>query len=145
VGKAIVDQAARIVITGNRPTISFTSQQAGDGGTNVMVAGADAAGPVTVAGAEGSAAGSQTASGENATVTGSQAVRGAGSAVAGGQAVQAGRDVAAAGRDASVAAAGEQSVMEGWWARLRKRGVIATVAIIITGIGTVFIWTGWKP
>ena len=48
--KAIVDQAAQIVITGNRPTISFTSQQAGDGGTNVMVADVDAAGPVTMAG-----------------------------------------------------------------------------------------------
>ena len=135
--KAIVDQAAQIVITGNRATISFTSLQAGDGGTNVIVAGADAAGPVIVAGAEGSATGSQIASGENATVTGSQAVSGAGSVVVGGQAVQ-------LGRDASVAA-GEQSVKEGWWARLRKRGVIATVAIIITGIGTVFIWIGWKP
>jgi hypothetical protein len=49
--KAMVDQTASIVITGNRRTISFTSQQAGDGGTNVMVAGMDAAGPVTVAGA----------------------------------------------------------------------------------------------
>jgi hypothetical protein len=135
--KAIVDQATQILITGNRPTISFSSQQAGDGGTNVMVAGADAAGPVTVAGAKGSATGSQTASGENATVTGSHAVSGAGSTVAGGQAVQ-------AGRDASTAAE-EQSVKEGWWARLRNRGVIATAAIIVTGIGTVLIWTGWKP
>ena len=49
--------------------------------------------------------------------------------MAGGQAVQADRDAAAAGRDASSAAAGEQSVNEGWKARLRKRGVIATLAI----------------
>lgn len=82
--KAAADKAFHIVVTGDRPTINYSAQQAGDGGTNVAVAGAAATGPVTVAGAHGSATGSQTATGANATVTGSQAVNGAGSAVAGG-------------------------------------------------------------
>jgi hypothetical protein len=69
-------------------------------------------------------------------VTSSQTARGENATVAGGQAVQAGRDASCAG---------EQSVNEGLWARLRKRSVTTMVAIIITGIGTVFIWTNWKP
>ena len=91
-----------------------------------------------VAGAEGSATGSQIASGENATVTGSQAVSGAGSVVVGGQAVQLGRDATAAGQDAAVAdVAVVPPTREGWWARLRERGVVTTLAIIVTAIAGV--------
>ena len=64
--KLAADQATQFVITGDRPTINYSSQHASDGGTNVTVAGASAPGPVTVSGARGSAIGNQTASGANA-------------------------------------------------------------------------------
>jgi hypothetical protein len=57
-----------------------------------------------------------------------------------------------AGRDATVARAGGLSPEKGWWARLRERGVVVTIAIIIgaaaTVIGTavaICAWAGWPP
>jgi hypothetical protein len=83
------DQAIQFVITGDRPTIHFSSQHAADGGTNVTVA-ESAPGPVVVSGAHGTAIGSQTASGPGSSVTGSQAAAGANSIVAGSQSLHAG-------------------------------------------------------
>jgi hypothetical protein len=83
---------------------------------------------------------------------GSQAATGAISAVAGTQAVHAGRDAATAGHDATVTGAGDQPGKEGWWARLRKRGMIVAFATIIGAIaavgGTIVgvcVWLGWTP
>ncbi len=130
------DQATQFVITGDRPTINYSPQHATDGGTNVTV-GTPASGPVTVSGAHGNAIGSQTASGANSSVVGSQAVQGDHNAIA--------------GRDATTGAK-EQPAKEGWWARLRKRGMVVTFTTIIGGIaaaaGTVvavFAWIGWTP
>lgn len=57
-----------------------------------------------------------------------------------------------AGRDASVARAEDQAPEKGWWARLRERGVVVTIAIIIGAIATVIgtavaicVWAGWTP
>jgi hypothetical protein len=56
------------------------------------------------------------------------------------------------GRDATVARAGDQPLKKGWWARLRERGVVATIAIIIGAIAAVIgtavaicAWVGWTP
>jgi hypothetical protein len=94
---------------------------------------------VTVFGAHGSAIGSQTASGANSSVVGSQAV-------------QAGRDAVVTGRDSTITGAKDQLVKEGWWARLRKRGMIVAFATIIGGIAAVVgavvgacAWIGWTP
>lgn len=150
--KVAADQAVQFVITGDRPTIHYSSQHAAGGGTNVTVGGGAAPGPVTVSGAQGSAIGSQTASGANSSVVGSQAANGADSSVVGGQAVQAGRDAVAAGQDAAIPGAGGQRVKEGWWARLRKRGAVVAFAIIIGAVAgvagvvvAILVAAGWKP
>ena len=72
--KVAADQAVQFVITGDRPTIHYSSQQATGGGTNVAVSGGAAPGPVTVADARGSAIGSQTANGADSSVVSTQAV-----------------------------------------------------------------------
>jgi len=137
--KLAADQATQLVITGDRPTIHYSSQHATDGGTNITVGGTSAPGAVTVSGAHGNAIGSLAASGANSSVVGSQAV-------------QAGRDAVSAGREATIAGTEDRPVKEGWWARLRKRGMVVAFAIIIgaifTVVGTVVgvcIWIGWTP
>jgi hypothetical protein len=138
--KLAADQAVQLVITGDRPTIHYSSQHATDDGTNVTVAGGGLApGPVTVAGAHGSAIGSQTTSGANSSVVGTQAV-------------QAGRDAVTAGQDATITCAGDPPVKEGWWARLRKRGMVVAFATILGAIAAVIgtavgiaVWIGWTP
>lgn len=57
-----------------------------------------------------------------------------------------------AGRDATVGRAGEQPPGKGWWARLRERGVVVTIAVIIGAVATVVgtavaicAWAGWGP
>ena len=62
------------------------------------------------------------------------------------------RDAIAAGRDATITGAGDQAVKEGFWARLRKRGLVVSVAIIIGAIAAVagvviaiLVAAGWKP
>jgi hypothetical protein len=137
--KFAADDAVQFVITGDRPVIHYSRQQAADGGTNVMVVGDPSTGTVTVSGAHGSAIGSQAANGANSTATGTQAVH-------------AGRDAATAGHDATVTGAGDQFGKEGWWARLRKRGMIVAFATIVDAIAAVggtivgvWVWLGWKP
>jgi len=149
--KLAADEAVHFVVTGDRPTIHYSSQHAAGAGTNVTV-GASAPGPVTVSGAHGSAIGSQTASGANSSLVGSQAANGANSSVLSGQAVQAGHDAVSAGRDVTIPSAEDQPVKEGWWARLRKRGVVVAFAIIIGAIAAVVgtavgicVWIGWTP
>jgi hypothetical protein len=143
--KAAADVAVQFVVTGKRPVINYTVQRAADGGTNVAVVGNAAPGPVTVSGTHGTAIGSQTASGPNSSVVGTQTASGAGASVVGGQAVR-------AGRDATLAAAGDQDVKEGWWSRLRKRGAVVAFATIIGALAAVagvvvalLIAAGWKP
>jgi hypothetical protein len=150
--KVAADQAVQFVITGDRPTIHYSPQQATGGGTNVAVGGGPAPGPVTVSGANGSAIGSQTASGPNSSVVGTQAANGAGSSMVGGQVVQAGHDAVTAGQDATLTSAGDQGVKEGFWARLRKRGLVVSLAIIIGAVAAVVgtavgicVWIGWTP
>jgi hypothetical protein len=135
--KLAADQAIQFVITGDRATINYAPQHATGSGTNVAVA-TPAAGPVNVSGAAGTAIGSQTASGANSSVVGSQAVQGDHNAIA--------------GREATKAGAAEPLAKEGWWARLRKRGMVVAFTTIIGGIGTVvgtvvavFTWLGWTP
>jgi hypothetical protein len=82
--KLAADQATQFVITGDRPTINYSPQHAGDGGTNVTVGGA-APGPVTVSGAHSSAIGNQTASGPNSSVVGSQTLQADREAIVTGQ------------------------------------------------------------
>src|ERR1035441_6869468 len=118
-GKQAADQAMQLVITGDGNTIHFSPQHAADGGMNVMVAEGSAAGPVT--GPAGNASGSPTGRGANSSVLSSQAV-------------QAGYDAVAAGKDATVTGAEDQPVKGGFWARLRKRGAVATAFVIIGGI-----------
>jgi hypothetical protein len=142
------DQAVHLAVTGDRPTIYLTSQHADGGGTNLAVGGGSAPESVIVSGAHGTAVGTQTASGTNSSVVGSQLANGAGSSVAGGTAMRADHDVVAAGQDATITSATDQPVKEGWWARLRKRGVVVSLAIIITAIAAVVaiaISLGWKP
>lgn len=98
-GKVAADQAVQLVITGDRPTIHYSPQDATDGGTNVTVSGASAPGPVTVSGAHSSAIGSQIASGADSSVVGSEPV-------------QADRDAVVAGRDATVTGVKDQPVKE---------------------------------
>jgi hypothetical protein len=129
--KLAADQAVQFVITGDRATIHYSSQHAADGSMNVAVSGGSAPGPVTVSGAHGSAVGTQTASGTNSSVVSSQAANGADSTVVGGQAVQAGHDAVSVGQGATMTSAEDQHVKEGWWARLRKRGVVVAFAIIL--------------
>ena len=70
----------------------------------------------------------------------------------GGQAVQAGRDAATAGQHVAAARAEDVPSKEGWWARLRKRGVAVALATIIGAIAAVVatavaicVWVGWTP
>lgn len=135
--KLAADQATQFVITGNRPTINYSLQHATDGGTNAAFA-TSVSGPVIVSGGQGTAIGSQTASGANSSVVGSQTVQGDHNAIA--------------GRDAASTDTEERHAKEGWWARLRKRGMVVAFATIIGGIaavaGTVvavFAWIGWTP
>jgi AbiTii len=135
--KLAADQAIQFVVTGDRPTIHYSFQHASDGGMNVT--GGGAAGAVTVAGAHGNAIGSQTASGANSSVVGIQPV-------------QADRDAMVVGRDATITDAKDQPVKEGWWARLRKRGMFVAFATIVGGIAAVVgtivaicVWVGWTP
>jgi hypothetical protein len=72
--------------------------------------------------------------------------------VTGGQSVQAAGDSVAAGRDTAVPAAVEQRVKEGWWARLRKRGMVVAFATIIGALAgvagvaiAIMVAAGWKP
>jgi len=57
-----------------------------------------------------------------------------------------------AGRDATVAHRRDQPPEKSWWARLRERGVVTTIAIIIGAIAAVIgtavaicAWAGWTP
>jgi AbiTii len=142
------DRVIQFVFTGDRSVLNYTVQHASGGGTNVAAAD----GPTAVAGAGGTAIGSQTASGANSSVVGTQEASGAGATVTGVQSTRAGRDATTAGRDAAVPSAGEQPVKEGWWARLRKRGVVVAFATIVGAIAAVagvvvaiMIAAGWKP
>lgn len=63
-----------------------------------------------------------------------------------------GRDAAATGRDAAITGAGDQPVKEGWWARLRERGMLVALATVIGAIAAVAgtavavcVWIGWTP
>jgi hypothetical protein len=83
--------------------------------------------------------------GINVNATGPATVAGAHGRTTSGQSVQ-------AGRDATVARAGDHHSEKGWWARLRERGVVMTIAIIIGAIAAVIgtavaicAWAGWTP
>lgn len=135
--KLAADQATQFVITGDRPTINYGPQHA-TGGSTIVTVDTPVSGSVTVSGTHGNAVGSQIAEGANSSVVGSQAVQGDHNAIA--------------GRDSTSTGAKEQPAREGWWARLRTRGMIVAFTTIIGGIaaaaGTaiaVFAWIGWKP
>ena len=66
--------------------------------------------------------------------------------------MQAGTTPSLPGRDATITSAQDQPVKEGWWARLRKRGMVVAFATIIgaiaAAVGTavgVCVWIGWTP
>jgi hypothetical protein len=72
--------------------------------------------------------------------------------VSGGQSAQSGRDAVIAGRDAGSTVAKGKSAKQGWWARLRKRGmivafatIVGAIAVVIGTIVAVCAWTGWTP
>ena len=111
------DQGVVFVING-AATVYYGPQQVGDGGTNVT-AGGLASGPLTVTGP-----------GVSAT---------------GGQSAQAGQDASVAGRDVGSAAAKGGAAKEGWWARLRERGMMVAFATIVGTIVAVCVWAGWTP
>ncbi|TVZ06306.1 hypothetical protein EAS64_02420 [Trebonia kvetii] len=147
--KMAADQGVQFLITGDRTVFNYIVQHAGAAGTNV----AATAGPVAVAGESGTAIGSQSA-GANSSVAGSQEASGAGASVAGVQSTRAGGDAVAAGQDASVSLAGKEPVpvKEGWWARLRKRGVVVAFATVIGALAgvaavvvAIMVAAGWKP
>jgi hypothetical protein len=84
--------------------------------------------------------------GDNVSVTGPATVAGPRGRAVSGPSVQAGRDATA------TRAGDQQPPKRDWWARLRERGVVATIAIIIGAIATVIgtavaicAWTGWSP
>jgi hypothetical protein len=150
--KLAVDQVVQFHVTGDRTVINYSPQHAADGGTNVTVTGGAVSGPVTVSGAHGTAIGSQTASGANSSMAGTQDASATDSSVVSDRAVQAGRDGVSAGRDTTPAALGDQDVKEGFWARLRKRGMVVSIATIIGALAavaivvvTILIAAGWKP
>lgn len=128
--KDAADAVTVYLFTGDRHIINHLQQHATDGGTNVTV-DTSAAGPVTVSGAAGTAIGSQTASGANSSVVGSQAVQG--------------NRNATAGRDTANPGAAAQPAKEGWWARLRKRGIVVAFTTIVGAVVAVFTWLGWAP
>jgi hypothetical protein len=83
--------------------------------------------------------------GINVNAAGPATIAGTRSRATSGQSVQ-------AGRDANVARGGDRPTDEGWWARVRERGVVVTIAIIIGAIATVIgaaiaicAWAGWTP
>ena len=85
-------------------------------------------------------------------VSGPVTASGQGGSATGGQSAQAGRDASVAGRDAGSAPAEGKPAKEGWWARLRKRGMIVAfatiagaIAAVIAAIIAVCAWTGWTP
>lgn len=119
--KRAADAAVHLVITGDRNTINYISQESASDGANT----------VTVAGSDATAIGSQTASGANSSAVGSQAVRGDCSVVA--------------GRDAPNGDRAEPPEKDGWWARLRKRGALVAIFTVIAGVVAVFTWIGWIP
>lgn len=119
--KGAADAAVHFVITGNRNTINYIPQHATGGGANTA----------TVASDHGTAIGSQTASGATSSVVGSQTVQGDHHTVAGREATN--RDIL------------EPLVKEGWWARLRKRGMLVAIFTVIAGFIAVFTWIGWTP
>jgi hypothetical protein len=119
--KGAADAAVHLVVTGNRNTINYIPQQAAGGGTNTA----------TVSGGHGTAIGSQTASGTNSSMVGNQAVQGDHNAVA--------------GQDATNHDTTEPPANEGWWARLRKRGVLVAIFTVVAGLIAVFTWLGWAP
>jgi hypothetical protein len=140
----------QIVVTGDRPVINYSAQRVGEGGTNVSVAGVAEAGPLTVSGANSTVVGSQPANGAGSSVVGVQAPSRGVSAVAARHAAQAGRDAVAAGGDVapSTTLGQEPSVRDGWWARLRKRGVIVALATILGAVAAVTgtaVALGWRP
>lgn len=106
--KTAADAAIHLVVTGDRPTINYSSQHTTDGGTN----------SVTVAGEHGSAIGSQSVQGDHSAV---------------------------AGRDATIRDPKERAAKEGWWARLRKRGVFVAIFTVVAGLVALFTWIGWTP
>jgi hypothetical protein len=117
--------AIQFVINGDVTSIHYSPQTGAGDGTNVTIGGLGA-GPVAVVGAHGIATG--------------------------GQVVQAGRDAAKAGQHAAAARAEDVPSKEGWWARLRKRGVVVALATIIGAIAAVAgtavaicVWVGWTP
>jgi hypothetical protein len=83
--------------------------------------------------------------GINVNAAGPATVAGVRGRATSGQCVQ-------AGRDATMARAGDHPSGKGWWTRLRERGVVVTIAIIIgaiaAGLGTavaICAWAGWTP
>jgi hypothetical protein len=83
--------------------------------------------------------------GINVSAAGAATVAGARGRATTGQSVQ-------AGRDATVARGRNQSSGKGWWARLRERGVVVTIATIVGAIVAVIgtavaicAWVGWIP
>ena len=86
--------------------------------------------------------------GINVTIGGPVTAAGAHGSATGGQAVQAVR----VGRDAATARAEDRPAMKGWWARLRERGMVVTIATIVGAIAVVIgtavaicAWIGWTP
>lgn len=124
--RTAADQATQFVITGKRPKVQITTQHT-DSGPNVSAPSAQLA---TVATGNGTAVGSQTASGENSTVVGTQTARG--------------NNATTTGRDSTTPTPLEQK-REGWWARLRKRGVLVAFFTIIGGIAAVLTLLDWAP
>jgi hypothetical protein len=116
-------QATQFVITENRPTINYSLQHA--------TVAPPVSGPVIVSGGQGTAIGSQTASGANSSVVSSQTVQSDHTAIA--------------GRDAANTDTKEQPAKEGWWARLRKRGMVVAFATIIGTVVAAFTWISWTP
>jgi hypothetical protein len=117
--------AIQLVINGDVTSIHYSPQTGAGDGTNVTVGGLGA-GPVAVTGAHGSATG--------------------------GEAVQVGRDAATAGQQAAAARTADPPSRESWWARLRKRGVVAALATIVGAIAAVVgtavaicARVGWTP
>ncbi|TCC35248.1 hypothetical protein E0H75_41410 [Kribbella capetownensis] len=121
--KAAADQAMQLVFTGD-PTVYVTHQQT-DSGTNIAAPGAESA---TVASGS-TAVGSQTANGKDSTVVGAQVVHG--------------NDATVTGRDSAPSAVPAET--EGFWGRLRKRGLLVALFTVVGGIAGVLAWIGWKP
>lgn len=120
--KVAADQAIHLVVTGDRNTINLSDVGTSNDGTKVNVGTPDA-GPVTVSGAHGTAIGSTTASGANSSIVGVQAAQGNHSTIA--------------GQNFTSTGANERPSKEGWWARLRKRGMIVAFATVMGALATV--------